>query len=146
MNGHYPAQVLFVHAGNRIDLADRATARFAQSEVPMVTARVGHLLATLRPIGVVSAAAAGADLVVLQEAIRQGVAAHLVLPIARDHFVEQSVADAGPEWVQRFDAGHGSCERRPAVQRRRRQRRTGDGVVRSRSRPTPAARPGPGGR
>jgi hypothetical protein len=117
VHGHYPAQVLFVHAGNRIDLADRGTARFAQSEVPMVTARVGHLLATLRPLAVVSAAAAGADLVVLQEAIRQGIEAHVVLPIARHHFVEQSVADAGPQWVQRFDAvmAHVSADPRCSV-------------------------------
>src|SRR3954465_2070262 len=102
--GHYPADVLFVHAGNRIDLADRPMARFAQREVPMVAARVRHLLTTLRPSAVVSAAAAGADLVVLQEAIAQGFGAHIVLPIGREEFVEQSVADAGAEWVQRFDA------------------------------------------
>ncbi|HZX53111.1 MAG TPA: hypothetical protein VFE86_00445 [Ilumatobacteraceae bacterium] len=96
--------MLFVHAGNRIDLADRPTARFAQSEVPMVAARVGQLLATFRPVAVVSAAAAGADLVVLQEAIEQGIAVHVVLPIGREGFVEQSVADTGAEWVQRFDA------------------------------------------
>jgi hypothetical protein len=96
--------VLLVHAGNRIDLADRPTARFAHSEVPMVADRVAHLLATLQPTAVVSAAAAGADLIVLEEAIRAGIGAHVVLPIGRREFVEQSVADAGPEWVLRFDA------------------------------------------
>jgi hypothetical protein len=70
----------------------------------MVADRVAHLLNTLQPIGVVSAAAAGADLIVLDEAIRAGIGAHVVLPIGRREFVEQSVADAGPEWVQRFDA------------------------------------------
>ena len=69
----------------------------------MVASRVAHLLATLHPFAVVSAAAAGADLVVLEEALRQGIRAHVVLPIGRADFVEQSVADAGPEWVQRFD-------------------------------------------
>jgi hypothetical protein len=96
--------VLFVHAGNRIDLADRPMARFTQGQVPTVAARVRHVLTTLRPSAVVSAAAAGADLLVLQEAIAQGLGAPVVLPIGRDQFVEQSVADAGAEWVQRFDA------------------------------------------
>jgi hypothetical protein len=96
--------VLLVHTGNRIDLADRPTARFASSEVPMVTDRVAHLLATLQPTAVVSAAAAGADIIVLEEAIRLGISAHVVLPIGRHDFVEQSVADAGSEWVRRFDA------------------------------------------
>ena len=70
----------------------------------MVADRVAHLLTTLRPIAVVSAAAAGADLIVLEEAIRTGIDAHVVLPICRREFVEQSVADAGPDWVQRFDS------------------------------------------
>ena len=70
----------------------------------MVADRVAHLLTTLQPAAVVSAAAAGADLIVLAEAIRLGIGAHVVLPIGRDDFVDQSVADAGPEWVQRFHA------------------------------------------
>jgi hypothetical protein len=96
--------VLLVHAGNRIDLADRPMARFAPSEVPMVADRVAHVLGTLQPFAVVSAAAAGADIIVLEQAIRLGIAVHIVLAIGRHDFVEQSVADAGPEWVQRFDA------------------------------------------
>jgi hypothetical protein len=114
---NYPAHVLVVHAGNRIDLPDRPTARFAEREVPMVAARVGHLLTTLRPFAVVSAAAAGADLVVLEEAIRRGVGAHVVLPIERNEFVRQSVADTGSEWVQRFDAvlAHVSVDNRCSV-------------------------------
>jgi len=109
--------VLFVHAGNRIDAADRPIARFTETEVPMVAARVGHLLTTLRPFAVVSAAAAGADLVVLQEAIRRGISAHVVLPIEREDFVQQSVADTGQEWVQRFDAvlAHVLSDRRCSV-------------------------------
>jgi len=92
-----------VHAGNRIDIAGRRSVRFTETEVPTVAARVAHLLAALHPTAVVSAAAAGADLIVLGEAIKAGVAVHVVLPIGRDAFVEQSVADAGREWVERFD-------------------------------------------
>jgi hypothetical protein len=95
--------VLLVHAGNRIDLANRAIPRFPASRVTAVRAGVGRLLAALRPTDVVSIAAAGADLIVLDEAIRRSINTHVVLPIALDEFVKQSVVDAGPEWVGLFD-------------------------------------------
>jgi hypothetical protein len=95
--------VLLVHAGNRIDLANRSVARFPSSQVPAVRDRVGRLLDSLRPSGVVSAAAAGADLIVLEEAIRRGLDLHVIMPIAPDEFVAESVVDAGAEWVDRFD-------------------------------------------
>lgn len=96
--------MLLVHSGNRIDLPDRRVVRFPSSQVPVVRARVARLLATLQPSDVVSAAAAGADLIVLEEAISHGINAHVVLTIARDQFVKQSVNDAGPDWVARFEA------------------------------------------
>ena len=70
----------------------------------MVRARVARLLEVLRPSDVVSAPAAGADLVVLEEAIRLGQRIHLVLSIDFDEFRRQSVLDAGPHWVERFEA------------------------------------------
>ena len=65
---------------------------------------VGRLLDALRPFAVVSPAAAGADLIVLQEAIERRIGAHVVLPIPVSDFVKQSVIDAGDEWVRRFEA------------------------------------------
>ncbi len=62
------------------------------------------MLDTLRPSGVVSAAASGADLIVLEEAIIRSIAIHVVLPISREEFVNKSVADAGPDWVSSFNA------------------------------------------
>jgi hypothetical protein len=96
--------VLLVHSGNRIDLADRPVARFPSSQEAVVRARIGRVLDALRPSDVVSAAAAGADLIVLEEAIGRGINTHVALPIELEEFVKQSVADAGPDWVSRFDA------------------------------------------
>ena len=62
------------------------------------------MLDALRPSGVVSAAASGADLIVLEEAIIRGITIHVVLPISREEFVDKSVADAGPDWVSSFNA------------------------------------------
>jgi hypothetical protein len=95
--------VLLVHSGNRIDLAGRLVPRFPESQVPAVRPRIGKVLDSLAPRAVVSAAAAGADLVVLEEAVRRSIDVHVVLGIAADQFLKQSVLDAGQEWVARFD-------------------------------------------
>ena len=94
--------MLIVHAGNRIDRLARKVPRFPSSQVPQVTARAARLLRTLAPVAVVSAPAAGADLIVLAEAQRLGLAVHILLPIPEDDFVAASVADGGPEWVTMF--------------------------------------------
>jgi tetratricopeptide (TPR) repeat protein len=96
--------VLVVHAGNRVD-ADGAGApgRFPPDQVDVVRARLARLLAHLRPEVVVSAAAAGSDLLVLQEALRLGLAVHVVLPSPRDVFRERSVADRGAAWTAAYD-------------------------------------------
>jgi len=78
-------------------------ARFPESQLPVVESRVGKVLDSLAPRAVVSAAAAGADLVVLGQAIRRGIDVHVVLAITADEFLKRSVVDAGPEWVTRFD-------------------------------------------
>ena len=96
--------MLLVHSGNRIDLAGRRVARFPSTQEPIVRARVAKVLDALRPSDVVSAAAAGADLIVLEESIHRGIGTHVVLPIALDEFVSRSVTDAGPEWVMLFNA------------------------------------------
>lgn len=94
--------MLIVHAGNRIDGFDRSDARFPRSQVAVVSARVGRLLDELRPAGVVSAPAAGADLIVLDEARHRGIPLHVVLSIDADEFVVTSVADHDSEWVERY--------------------------------------------
>jgi hypothetical protein len=100
----YCAVVLIVHAGNRIDASDRPEPRFPASQVGAVAQRVGRLLVVMQPAGVVSAPAAGADLIVLDEARRRGIPLHVFLPIAADEFVRVSVADHDTEWLGLFEA------------------------------------------
>lgn len=96
--------VLIVHAGNRIDASDRSDPRFPQSQVAAVATRVGRLLDALQPTGVVSAAAAGADLIVLEEAHQRRIPIHVVIPINADQFVANSVADQDNQWIGRYRA------------------------------------------
>lgn len=64
--------------------------------------RVAVLLEALRPEALVSAPAAGADLIVLAAAQRLEIPVHIIIGIEPEVFIEQSVADAGAEWVARF--------------------------------------------
>lgn len=91
-----------VHAGNRIDSDDRAHPRFPAGAVPIVEERLHRFLGEVRPTGIVSAAAAGADLLVLDVARDLGLRTEVVLPLPEGQFVERSVADQGEEWVRRF--------------------------------------------
>jgi len=95
--------VLIVHAGNRIDAPDRQVPRFPASQVTAVAQRVGRLFDVMKPAGVVSAPAAGADLIVLDEARKRSIPLHVFLPIREDEFVRESVSDHDDEWLEMFD-------------------------------------------
>jgi hypothetical protein len=62
------------------------------------------LLDVMQPAGVVSAPAAGADLIVLDEARRRSIPLHVFLPINDDDFVRESVADHDHEWLGLYTA------------------------------------------
>jgi tetratricopeptide (TPR) repeat protein len=97
--------MILVHAGNRVDGPDRpGPPRFPESQVPFLQRRLARFVDVLRPRIVVSAAAAGADLLLLENALATpGVAVHIVLPFAASRFRETSVADRGASWTERYD-------------------------------------------
>jgi len=79
-----------VHAGNRIDAPDRAVPRFPAGNVEWFERRLRRFLGELRPTGVVSAAAAGADLLMLDVANELGIRIEIVLPLPIDEFVARA--------------------------------------------------------
>jgi hypothetical protein len=95
--------VLVVHAGNRIDGAEREEPRFPPERELAVAERLGELLDVLDPDGVVTSAAAGADLLMVEAAAKRGAPIHLVLPFPVARFRQASVEDQGPRWVASFD-------------------------------------------
>jgi hypothetical protein len=95
--------MILVHAGNRPDAADRdAAPRFPESNVLDVGHRVGRLLESLKPTWVVTAAAPGADLILLQEALRHGISVHVVFPLLEPEFIEEGFADRDPHWLEMY--------------------------------------------
>jgi hypothetical protein len=95
--------VIVVHAGNRTDEAGRAPPRFPVDHEAGVAARIGRLLDVLQPEGVVTAAAAGADLLVVEAARQRGIPVHVVLPFDRDRFCTESVEDRGERWTRSYE-------------------------------------------
>lgn len=95
--------VIVAHAGNRIDAADRATPRFPAHQIGVVRRRVRSVLGWLAPELVVSAAAGGADLIVLEEAAGLSISTEIVLPLLVESFRQRSVDDQGQCWVEAFD-------------------------------------------
>ncbi len=92
-----------VHAGNRVDAHDRARARFPGQQVSVVEQRMRALLSRMQPDRVVSAAAGGADLLLLDQCYQLGLSYQVVLPLPVEDFRARSVADQGQAWVERFD-------------------------------------------
>jgi hypothetical protein len=95
--------VLVLHAGNRIDAADRTPPRFPPEREPAVAQRLGQLLDLVTPQGVVTAAAAGADLLLVEAADKRDLPIHLVLPFPQYRFRAMSVEDQGARWVDAFE-------------------------------------------
>jgi class 3 adenylate cyclase len=78
--------------------------RFPENDIAHVAALIADELEQLSPGFGYGALANGADILCAEELLRRGAELHVVLPFARDEFVRASVADAGQEWVGRFDA------------------------------------------
>lgn len=91
-----------VFAGHRVDAADSAQQRLGVGQLSAVRARLRECLRAQR-IGIVfSAAADGADLLLLEALTQAGGQSHLVLPTDVDTFRRLSVAN-DPYWQALFD-------------------------------------------
>jgi hypothetical protein len=111
MRDHGPGK--FAHAllftGHMIDKADRQEPRFpawAEGRVHKAIrdaveanpwARAGATIG-------LAAAASGGDLLFLEVCAELGIPTRIMLALPIDQFLAESVAPAGPDWVQRFNA------------------------------------------
>ena len=73
------------------------------ADEPRVRAELDDLLSRRRIGDAYGSLASGADILAVEALLRHGAAVHVLLPFARDEFVETSVRPAGQEWVVRFE-------------------------------------------
>lgn len=90
-------------AGRRIDAPGATPARFPDTNVTLVEARVRDMFQRLGGTTIVSSAACGADLVALQEAGRLAMRRRVVLAADRDRFRKTSVEDRPGDWAATYD-------------------------------------------
>jgi class 3 adenylate cyclase len=88
--------------GHRLSPA-RSPGRFCAHAEARVAAEVGVELDRRRPAYAYGALAGGADILWAEALLERGAELHVVLPFARDEFIEASVAPSGTEWPRRFE-------------------------------------------
>lgn len=95
--------MILLYAGRR-----PGTDAFPDANVGRVCERIGEVVETINPSAVVGSAAAGADLLVLKNAVCRSIPAHVLVAGDREAFRAGSVADKGGSWVRCYDAllGH----------------------------------------
>jgi len=98
-----PVPKVVAFTGHMLDAAGRAPSRFPPVAEPAVAAALEAWLdATGEVIGY-SQAACGGDILFLEALQRRGLETHVTLPCAKQDYLEQSVAFAGPPWIARFE-------------------------------------------
>jgi hypothetical protein len=90
-------------AGRRTDLPDTATPRFPLDRTNQVRQQVRERLEGCGATILVGSAAAGADLLALEEAGSLGLRRRVILPFARDRFKQTSVTDRPGDWGAVYD-------------------------------------------
>ena len=93
-----------IHYSGHMIAAPGRDGRFPASREAEVAAGIRETLAR-RDVGFgYGALASGADILFAEALLERGAEVHVVLPFARDEFVEISVDPAGPGWRARFEA------------------------------------------
>jgi len=90
------------YCGHRIS-AVGSPGRFPATAEADLAGRIEAEIARQRPGYGYGALASGADILWAEALLRHEVELHVVLPFARDEFVESSVASSGPVWIERFE-------------------------------------------
>ncbi|WP_353063814.1 hypothetical protein RBB77_21530 [Tunturibacter psychrotolerans] len=89
---------VIVEAGRRVDAPDAGVTRFPARNVPEVRKRINQVLRKEMPVAIVSSAACGADLLLLDAAGRMHVPRYIFLPSDTEDFRKSSVTDRPGDW------------------------------------------------
>jgi hypothetical protein len=89
---------VIVEAGRRVDAPDAGVTRFPARHVPEVRNRINQVLRKEMPVAIVSSAACGADLLLLDVAGEMHVPRYIFLPSDPEKFRISSVTDRPGDW------------------------------------------------
>jgi hypothetical protein len=104
-------------SGHRADASGRTLPRFPASQVETVQRAVIELLEVEQAqaggrLAAIAGVASGGDILFHEACAMLGVPSTALLALPRDQYIAASVQDAGPDWVERFNA---ICERVPPL-------------------------------
>ena len=94
---------IIVFAGHLIDRPDRATPRFPADFEPAVRDAIQSRLKKIAPGFGYASAGCGSDILFFEALLERGAEAHVVLPYDKQQFIQDSVAFANSDWVNRFE-------------------------------------------
>ena len=101
---------VLVFAGHRVDAPGRKEPRFPPTSEPTAREMIAQAVAEEKrlagdqPILGFSAGASGGDILFHEVCAELGIPTTLLLPLPDDEFAAASVADGGPQWLERFRA------------------------------------------
>jgi hypothetical protein len=93
---------VIVEAGRRVDAPDAKVARFPPQSVPKVRKKIRQVLMNQKPVAIVSSAACGADLLLLDVAGEMQVPRYVLLPSEPEEFRVSSVTDRPGNWGELY--------------------------------------------
>jgi hypothetical protein len=93
---------IIVEAGRRVDAPGATVARFPLRNVPEVRKKIQQVLKNEKPDAIVSAAACGADLLLLDVAGAMNVPRYVLLPSEPEAFRVSSVTDRPGNWGELY--------------------------------------------
>jgi hypothetical protein len=93
---------IIVEGGRRVDAPDAKVARFPPQSVPEVRKKIRQVLENQKPVAIVSAAACGADLLLLDVAGEMHVPRYVLLPSEPEEFRVSSVTDRPGNWGELY--------------------------------------------
>jgi len=99
-----PLPKVVAFTGHMVDGAGRKTSRFPPGREQAVSNEIEAWITQAGAMIGFASAACGADILFLEAALKAGGEVNIVLPSAPEAFIKTSVAPAGGNWVERFNA------------------------------------------
>ena len=106
-NAHWQPRQVFLFSGHMIDAPDRTPPRFPPDKEPIAAQKIAETLDELgagpQDLGITQGACGG-DILFAEACRQRGVKLQLLQPFEEPDFIENSVANGGESWLDRYHA------------------------------------------